>query len=131
MLQRGQLVVRAPEVAADSVRRAHKRGQPVVEAVEVAAERIRTINLEVWSGLCWKCPGFPAPEENRPPVSCIEHPRGRPDCRRLSIFRQATLSWALSCATVTPPDPFELPSHLLVCRCSVHVNLRVSQIAPV
>ena len=61
----------------------------------------------------------------------FHHRPGRPDCRHLSFFRQAALRWALSCATVTPPDPFELPSHLLVCRCSVHVNLRVSQIAPV
>jgi hypothetical protein len=47
------------------------------------------------------------------------------------FFRQAILNWALSCSTGHSPDPFELPSHLLVCRCSVHVNLRVSRIAPV
>src|SRR5579871_2161186 len=39
--------------------------------------------------------------------------KGRPDCRRLPIFRQATLSWALWYPTVTPPDPFALPSHPL------------------
>jgi hypothetical protein len=42
-------------------------------------------------------------------------------------FSTSCPEMGLLCATVTPPHLFELPSHLLVCRCSLHVNLRVSQ----